>query len=402
VSFEDDGSGNAVVRQENSYYPFGMGMPGNYVPTLPNKHLYNAGSEWQDEFDIANYYSTFFREYDPTIGRFNSVDPLAEASASLSVYHYAANNPVNFNDPLGLKVVTQEDLDALLNSPNGGHWDSESGLTFFSSQDEAFMAGAMQMEQNGWWGGGGSGSGWANSFAQALKRYNGGRVTTGMVAAFYSATWGFQASNISARETTGGFYVSFTATSTGNRYPNYFVSTNSILEYFTILASLDDGGQGGKSKNQSMNMWSSMADNTDLSFGIATWNSHTRWVGVTGFGLTTISTGFTAYKVYNQLRRREKVDLSDKISLTLGGTHIVAATASYFGVGGAAAVASITGTLGTALGLIYLDAQVLAYPFDRLEAAARSQTTGNPQADDVLNDLRDKGMTSWPDGGRFF
>jgi RHS repeat-associated protein len=104
VSFEDDGSGNAVVRQENSYYPFGMGMPGNYLPTLPNKHLYNAGSEWQDEFDIANYYSTFFREYDPTIGRFNSVDPLAAASVELSVYHYAANNPVNFNDPLGLVI----------------------------------------------------------------------------------------------------------------------------------------------------------------------------------------------------------------------------------------------------------------------------------------------------------
>jgi RHS repeat-associated protein len=102
VSFEDNGSGTAVVRQENSYYAFGMPMAGNYMPGDANKKLYNAGSEWQDEFGgIIDYYSTFFREYDPVIGRFNSVDPKAELTVELSIYHYAGNNPVNFNDPMG-------------------------------------------------------------------------------------------------------------------------------------------------------------------------------------------------------------------------------------------------------------------------------------------------------------
>jgi hypothetical protein len=50
-------------------------MNGNYIPTDANKKLYNAGSEWQDEFSgLIDYYSTFFREYDPVNGRFNGVD----------------------------------------------------------------------------------------------------------------------------------------------------------------------------------------------------------------------------------------------------------------------------------------------------------------------------------------
>ncbi len=105
VSFEDNGSGTAVVKQENSYYAFGMIMPGGYTPTDPNKHLYNAGSEWQDDISgVADYYSTFFREYDPITGRFNSVDPMSEAFESWSTYHYCYNNPVNLNDPTGAYV----------------------------------------------------------------------------------------------------------------------------------------------------------------------------------------------------------------------------------------------------------------------------------------------------------
>jgi RHS repeat-associated protein len=115
VSFEDNG-GTASVIQENSYYPFGMTMPGNYLPTAPNKNLYNAGSEWQDDYDIANYYSTFFREYDPILARFNSIDLLADYADDASPYHYSGNNPVSYNDPLGLLAGAVEEGDP----PDGG------------------------------------------------------------------------------------------------------------------------------------------------------------------------------------------------------------------------------------------------------------------------------------------
>jgi RHS repeat-associated protein len=106
VSFEDN-NGTVALIQENSYYAFGMQMAGGYTPsTNPNKKLYNAGSEWQDDIDgLADYYSTFFREYDPVIGRFNGVDPMAEATDEITTYAYANNNPVMMNDPLGLSAA---------------------------------------------------------------------------------------------------------------------------------------------------------------------------------------------------------------------------------------------------------------------------------------------------------
>ena len=105
MSFEDDGTTTNTVKliQENSYYAFGMQMTGGYTPaTNPNKKLYNAGSEWQDDIDgLADYYSTFYREYDPVIGRFNGVDPMSASFESWTTYHYSYNNPINFNDPMG-------------------------------------------------------------------------------------------------------------------------------------------------------------------------------------------------------------------------------------------------------------------------------------------------------------
>jgi hypothetical protein len=49
VSFNNTGSGGArEVVQENSYYGFGMVMPGSVVTGGDNKKLYNGQSEWQE------------------------------------------------------------------------------------------------------------------------------------------------------------------------------------------------------------------------------------------------------------------------------------------------------------------------------------------------------------------
>jgi RHS repeat-associated protein len=83
--------------QINNYYPFGLNMEGNWNGTQePNKYQYNE-KEWNDDFGLGwNDYGA--RMYDPAIGRWNAVDPLAEKYSSLSAYVYAINDPVLMKD----------------------------------------------------------------------------------------------------------------------------------------------------------------------------------------------------------------------------------------------------------------------------------------------------------------
>ena len=96
-----------LVSQENHYYPFGMNLSGVAVNTRPaemmSKRLYNGGSELEDELLGAEggNYSTFYRRYDATLGRFLGVDPLAGKYANLSPYQFSFNDPVNYQDPSG-------------------------------------------------------------------------------------------------------------------------------------------------------------------------------------------------------------------------------------------------------------------------------------------------------------
>jgi RHS repeat-associated protein len=112
VSFEDN-MGTAIVRQENSFYPYGLTMPGSALPSADNKKLYNGGSEWQNDFaDLPDLQQTFYRNYDPALGRFVAVDPVSESAESMTTYQYALNNPGMLNDPMGDQVAAiQEQME---------------------------------------------------------------------------------------------------------------------------------------------------------------------------------------------------------------------------------------------------------------------------------------------------
>jgi RHS repeat-associated protein len=90
------------VVQMDDYYPFGLQF--NHYQrenSHPNKYLFNGGSELQTDLDLG-FYFTLFRMYDPAIGRFMQIDPLADFFSGINPYNFAENNPVLYGDPSGL------------------------------------------------------------------------------------------------------------------------------------------------------------------------------------------------------------------------------------------------------------------------------------------------------------
>jgi RHS repeat-associated protein len=93
----------AVVLMRADYYPFGMVMPGRHVNDNTYRYGYN-GMERDDEIrGDANSYTTEFRQYDPRIGRWLSLDPLMKRFPWMSPYVAFNNNPIYYVDPFGLE-----------------------------------------------------------------------------------------------------------------------------------------------------------------------------------------------------------------------------------------------------------------------------------------------------------
>ena len=95
-------NGMAELIQQRHYYPFGMEISNMSSGTGTNKYLYN-GKAIQNDFDLY-WYDYGARFYDPQIGRWHTVDPLAEDYYSLSPYNYVANNPMIYIDPTGMAL----------------------------------------------------------------------------------------------------------------------------------------------------------------------------------------------------------------------------------------------------------------------------------------------------------
>jgi RHS repeat-associated protein len=89
----------AKIVQENDYYAFGYGIQSSQWAVSPkNEYLYNH-KELQEETGLYDYGARF---YDPVIGRWTSVDPLAEKGRRWSPHSYAFSDPMRFTDPDGM------------------------------------------------------------------------------------------------------------------------------------------------------------------------------------------------------------------------------------------------------------------------------------------------------------
>lgn len=99
---------NLVIQEENNYYPFGLKQSGYNIVTPSTsdalKYRYNSMELQDDNMGGTQLmvYDYGARNYDPALGRWMNLDPLAEKYLGVTPYSYCLNNPVNFTDPDGM------------------------------------------------------------------------------------------------------------------------------------------------------------------------------------------------------------------------------------------------------------------------------------------------------------
>ena len=87
---------NGTVEEVNHYYPFG-----GLFASSTNVQPYKYNGKELDTKKGLNWYDYGARHYDPALGRFTTVDPMAGEDYTTSPYGYCGNNPTNFIDPSG-------------------------------------------------------------------------------------------------------------------------------------------------------------------------------------------------------------------------------------------------------------------------------------------------------------
>ena len=127
-------SQSGTVEETNHYYPFG----GAFASTS-NVQPYKYNGKELDSKKGLNWYDYGARHYDAALGRFTTVDSLAEKHYSESLYTYCYSNPINCIEPNGKDGIYIAFPDYKISTPIGkignlGHAgvlliDNKTGVT---------------------------------------------------------------------------------------------------------------------------------------------------------------------------------------------------------------------------------------------------------------------------------
>ncbi|MEO9511664.1 MAG: RHS repeat-associated core domain-containing protein [Flavobacteriaceae bacterium] len=141
LTYADDPSnpGTPTIIEESNYYPFGLKHKGYNTGgdtalgnDVAQRWKYN-GMELDESFNIETY-DFGARNYDPALGKWMNLDPLAEQMTRHSPYNYAFDNPVFFIDPDGMKptkynVTDEYGNEAVLTEDELTDYIAENGVT---------------------------------------------------------------------------------------------------------------------------------------------------------------------------------------------------------------------------------------------------------------------------------
>ncbi|MDO8898637.1 MAG: RHS repeat-associated core domain-containing protein, partial [Bacteroidales bacterium] len=141
------GGSSGTLKQSNDYYPFGMAFTRNSSFSeeesfaRENKYKYNGKEEQPMPGKWLDYGARF---YDAQLGRWHSVDPLAERHYSFTAYNYALNNPLLFIDQFGLDTLN---VNSNAEVKSGDVVITESGPIAVNSDEVVVNADEIQMNE---------------------------------------------------------------------------------------------------------------------------------------------------------------------------------------------------------------------------------------------------------------
>ncbi|WP_367389828.1 RHS repeat domain-containing protein [Lewinella sp. LCG006] len=103
---EEDPRYRAYTINASEYYPFGLEMEGRKFNFSDYRFGFNGKeADSDDEWGSATHYDYGARIYNPSVGRWLSLDPLQEEYSSISPYTFVANTPILAKDPDGRKII---------------------------------------------------------------------------------------------------------------------------------------------------------------------------------------------------------------------------------------------------------------------------------------------------------
>lgn len=230
-------------------------------------YKYNAGTNLESDFDV-DYYETYFRNYDPQIGRFTGIDALSEETMSMTTYQFGADNPVILNDPDGLYQHYEEHhYDPITYNVDPTNW----GVPTIDEVNQ--INGNLDWDDPRYSdfgsGGGGSGGGYTIS-DNGIDIYGGAASATfsALVNAYEhpndDGDWHLSLGAWGANNGDLGFWEPY--------YPGYSSSGNSLTVSTHFVSWGDFGGPGKKTSSNStsngVDGFKTGLDALDLSYNL--------------------------------------------------------------------------------------------------------------------------------------